>query len=576
MSLRTKHFIYLGCLFYPLVMWSQQPLFLGNGALIYTAPGSIVKIKGTARMANGTIFENEGVSTIDSTFINDAFCKGSGNYLVGLHWENNAIFQSDTSLVELWGNQQFITGDSVTRFWNLTLSGTDIKRQQINAFVKHFLRLNDRELATDIYSMSVINPDTAAIQRTSGFVSSLDTGKLYRALNNAVDYIFPTGSSLGTLRYRPILIKPSVAGAMTMGVRLSNVDASNEGYDRNQVDSFVCATQPDFYHRIRKAEGMQDARIRIFYDLITDGPWDGIAQWQNGGYWQDLSPTTYQQGAVSWVQKTYQNSFEPDAFILSRVRPGVPQIQGPDTICGAYLAQYQALPDSSHWNYSWSVQNGVLTDPNGNASTNSVVWNGPGGIGQVSVIVTTPNGCSSFPGVLNTFVWPQVVAGFQYSPTGTFGSEPIIFIDSSKNAVGWLWEFGDGHSSTMTNPTHIYNNSGDYTIMLIATSPNGCQDTAYAQLSVIDGYLIPNIITLNGDGSNDIFNVQISGVKTYHCSIVNRWGNLVFESHTPQLKWDGSTLAGTKAVNGVYFVMIEVEFNSGKSLTYTGTLTITD
>lgn len=559
------------------LVWGQQPLFLGNGALIYTAPGAILKVRGTARMANGTTFENQGISTVDSTFINDAWCLGSGQYRVGLHWENNGIFQSDTSLVELWGQDQFIRGDSVTRFWNLSLTGTGTKTLQINSYVKHFLFLNDRELATDQYSMSVLNADTAAIQRTTGFVSSLDTGKLYRAMDQAADYRFPTGSSFGTLRYRPVLLRPSIPGPITMGVRLANVDATLEGYDRTQVDSFVCQTQPDFYHRISRLQGSQDVRVRIYYDLNADGPWDGLAQWQTGNFWKDLSPTTYLQSSPeAWVQKTYQGSFDPQPFILSKVRPGVPQILGPDTICGAYLGQYQALPDSSHWSYAWSVQNGVLTDPNGTASSNGVVWNGPGGQGQVSVVVTTPNGCSSYPGILNVWAWPQVIAGFHFSPNGTFGSEPIVFVDTSHNASGWFWDFGDGNTSGLINPTHVYNSAGDYTVMLIATSPNGCKDTAYAQIQVIDGTLIPNIITLNTDGLNDVFNVKLSGVKDYHCLIYNRWGNLVFEGTSPQLKWDGYTLAGTRAVSGVYFVVIEVNFLSGNKLTYTGTLTIVD
>lgn len=559
------------------ILRAQSPLFLGNGALIYTAPGTLVKVRGTARIAPGTEFENQGISTVDSTFINDGWCHGSGVYRVGLHWENNGVFQSDTSLVELWGADQFIRGDSVTRFWNLDLTGTGVKTLQINSFVKHFLQLNDRELATDVYSMSVLHADTAAIQHTTGFVSSLDTGKLYRVMDAPVDYLFPTGSALGTPRYRPVWLRPVTGGEMAMGVRLANVDASAEGYDRTQVDSFVCQTEPDFYHRIRRLQGSQDVRLRIFYDLGADGPWDGLAQWHNGNFWKDLSPTTYlQTAAEAWVQKTFQSSFEPEPFILTKVRPGVPQIIGPDTLCGAYLGQYQALPDSSHWSYAWSVQNGALTDPAATTSGNGVVWYGAGGPGQVSVVVTTPNGCSSYPGSLAVWVWPQVIAGFQFNPNGTFGSEPIVFVDTSYNAVGWNWDFGDGQTSDITNPTHVYNNAGQYTVQLVATSPNGCQDTAYAQIQVIDGTLIPNIMTLNSDGLNDIFDVKLSDVKHFHCLVYNRWGNLVFESVSPQLKWDGSTLAGTRAVNGVYFVVIEVHFHSGNPLTYTGTLTIVD
>ncbi|NNU33474.1 PKD domain-containing protein [Mucilaginibacter sp. S1162] len=60
----------------------------------------------------------------------------------------------------------------------------------------------------------------------------------------------------------------------------------------------------------------------------------------------------------------------------------------------------------------------------------------------------------------------------------TCQSEPILFTDQSTAGdaeVGsWLWEFGDGQTSTERNPEHIYNTSGDFPVKLTVRNKLGC------------------------------------------------------------------------------------------------------
>ena len=70
------------------------------------------------------------------------------------------------------------------------------------------LDLGNIEFATDIQNLNITNPDFLAIQRTDGYVSSLDVGRLNRATNSTNTYLFPTGSSAGAIRYRPIEFTP--------------------------------------------------------------------------------------------------------------------------------------------------------------------------------------------------------------------------------------------------------------------------------------------------------------------------------------------------------------------------------
>jgi len=70
-------------------------------------------------------------------------------------------------------------------------------------------------------------------------------------------------------------------------------------------------------------------------------------------------------------------------------------------------------------------------------------------------------------------VLAQPVASF--SSNVTSGSVPLSvqFNDSSQNAIGWNWDFGDGTNSTDQNPMHIYSAAGNYTVNLTASNTGG-------------------------------------------------------------------------------------------------------
>ena len=61
-----------------------------------------------------------------------------------------------------------------------------------------------------------------------------------------------------------------------------------------------------------------------------------------------------------------------------------------------------------------------------------------------------------------------VVADFEADSTASCSGR-ILFSDlSSNNPTAWNWNFGDGNTSTVRNPMHIYSNPGSYTVSLVA------------------------------------------------------------------------------------------------------------
>jgi gliding motility-associated-like protein len=92
-----------------------------------------------------------------------------------------------------------------------------------------------------------------------------------------------------------------------------------------------------------------------------------------------------------------------------------------------------------------------------------------------------------------------------------------------------------------------------------------CKDGAPSDLAPCE-VIIPNIITPNGDGVNDVFFIKnLEGHPNSSLNILNRWGNMVYETSNYQNNWGGDD-----AADGTYFYILKLV--DGKE--YTGTLTI--
>ena len=78
------------------------------------------------------------------------------------------------------------------------------------------------------------------------------------------------------------------------------------------------------------------------------------------------------------------------------------------------------------------------------------------------------------------------------------GCEPLVvnLTDTNANSTSWLWDFGDGGTSTLKNPTHTYADSGSYDISLISRSANGCYDTLYLANAIYVGNVEANFTLL--------------------------------------------------------------------------------
>lgn len=76
------------------------------------------------------------------------------------------------------------------------------------------------------------------------------------------------------------------------------------------------------------------------------------------------------------------------------------------------------------------------------------------------------------------------VASFQFTVSGANFLE-VAFTNYSQNATSYLWDFGDGETSTDKDPVHIYADAGSYTVKLTATNSAGSANYS-ADINVTD------------------------------------------------------------------------------------------
>ncbi|MBM3161386.1 MAG: gliding motility-associated C-terminal domain-containing protein [Bacteroidetes bacterium] len=143
--------------------------------------------------------------------------------------------------------------------------------------------------------------------------------------------------------------------------------------------------------------------------------------------------------------------------------------------------------------------------------------------------------------------------------------------------MSYLWDFGDLSNSIEANPVHFYSNiQGDIVVTLEVTSAFGCTDeTSYTinfQEELI--FYIPNSFTPDQDEFNQTWGpvfTQGFDPHNFDLYVFNRWGEVIWESHDPQDRWDGNYGGGgAECQNGVYTWKVELkikDFDERKILT---------
>jgi gliding motility-associated-like protein len=163
--------------------------------------------------------------------------------------------------------------------------------------------------------------------------------------------------------------------------------------------------------------------------------------------------------------------------------------------------------------------------------------------------VINDNGCVSTTTIQDYIcVEGYPVADFTVDPGElTNLNNTAQFSNNSSGASTYEWQFGDGGTSTITNPEHTYpaTDDDDFIVQLIAYSDYGCPDTSTTILPLREEliFYVPNTFTPDNDDYNETFKpVFTAGFDpfNYQLLIFNRWGEVIFESNNAEIGWDGT------------------------------------
>ncbi|MGC9330681.1 MAG: gliding motility-associated C-terminal domain-containing protein [Bacteroidales bacterium] len=427
-----------------------------NGVNIKVTKGVTVFVNGIVQNQAGNI-DVDAVSgnselLIQDDFINNATAGGDGYYRVFGDWINNNTFNAGSGTVFLEGDAQTLGGTVSTIFNNLTLDGSGVKTQAIDQYCTGILNLNNVELNTDVYGFYVQNTDVNAITLGTGFVSSLNGGFLSRMTNSASAYLFPVGSSAGTLRYRPVELTPD-GSVNTFTVRMANTDATSEGYDVYVFETGICEINPLFYHQINRTAGTSAVDLSIYYDDATDGSWQGISNWSTSpNQWEIITGSSTVSGTPLFKAfTTGWNDFSDIPYALYISTP-VADAGTDVTMCEGENVEIGGSPTASGgsgsgYTYVWSPSTGLSSTTVANPIAS------PASTTTYTIVVTDGSGCTASDNVLVTVNPVPAVLASSNEPICEGGD--IHLTESGGEATTWSWTGPDSFTSAANNPDII-------------------------------------------------------------------------------------------------------------------------
>ncbi len=166
---------------------------------------------------------------------------------------------------------------------------------------------------------------------------------------------------------------------------------------------------------------------------------------------------------------------------------------------------------------------------------------------EVRVTVTDPIGCKDNDTILvRVKELPFLDAGkdeaIEYGST--------ITLHPAGEGPGWLWWPDTAISCTNCRKPEV-RPLDETTYYVRTTDTLGCETTDSLTVVVSGALYVPNAFSPNGDGDNDVFRAEGTGINHFELMVFNRWGQKLFETNDIEKGWDG-TVDGELAKSDVY------------------------
>ena len=268
---------------------------------------------------------------------------------------------------------------------------------------------------------------------------------------------------------------------------------------------------------------------------------------------QYLTPGMYSVSAIITTREGCTYTFENKNYIHAGAVMKSNFTLNPQTGCAPLKVKFTNLSVNSN-KWLWDFGDGVKS-----TQKNPTYTYQNNGTYDVKLISTNSLGCSSTFDIKAAVIVTPPIANFTLNNTPSCAPVTMVFNNTSVGSSSWKWNLGDGTSSTLQNPTHIYKLPGNYTVSLIAKG-NGCSDTIEKKsiIQVINpnaNYVIPPPIKVCAPYSTS-FSDQTPGASSWNWNFGDgTTSNLQNPSHTY-----------SKA--GTYIVSLDISLSGGCTQSY--------
>ena len=288
----------------------------------------------------------------------------TGGYKIANDWINNGRLVIDTGTVEMYGDNQFFQGDSISSFWNLLLTGTNKKEQDQDIRIRNILNLTDLELSVHDQLLYIDNSEVDAIQydntttNAEGIISTDEDGIIRKIVNENETNIIPTGSSLGVFRHRPV--KSTLTGASfrdTVFVTFHNHSPDLVNAPSSSFVDTMCRIQDNYFYTINAADNSNIYNFDFAFSQIYDGYYPIVAEWNHiTSIWQLANNGQfYSDGAYYYASAIGETNFFHEHYSFGTIALPAPELYV-DPACYD-MTSAEVISPLDQPAYNWTVTN---------------------------------------------------------------------------------------------------------------------------------------------------------------------------------------------------------------------------
>lgn len=236
----------------------------------------------------------------------------------------------------------------------------------------------------------------------------------------------------------------------------------------------------------------------VFTDLSSGSPVSWNWDFGNGNNSVVQNPTHTYNAAGTYTATliaTDANGCKDTTSVVVTVNPLPMANFSSTTVClgtPTCFNDLTTISSGSITGWSWNFGDPNLGPANISNNQNPCVTYTAAGSYVVVLTSTSNNGCQSTVNLPVTVNGPPVAA---FTATNVCLNALTMFTNNSTGAVQWNWNFGDGGTSALQNPTHTYLGYGNYVVTLVVASAAGCIDTVIDTLTV---YPLP-VVSFSAD-----------------------------------------------------------------------------